>query len=321
MKCRGPITVKPSELHPPYTIPCGQCLHCRIDRRDQFVARALLENLSNPFGQMLTLTFDDAGLDAFYEHGPRYLFRNFRNAVAQRERRMGNPLQFRAVGVTELGGTTGRPHIHALCWNHLNTSYDGTPYKKDLPRPRFQIPQWPHGHVDFLPMSAKSCGYVAKYVTDFNRKRETDKLDVFHVCRPALGREGLALYIAELAKSPTRGWVHNPGFVHQEKTYALDQTMRKEFYRLCRYHGLQVEFPPGLGNYLDNRWRREAKIEETETVDKIMRAELGYEQKQRLFEAAEICHRTKEMARYERAFSISQYRQLKENSYDTQPVL
>ncbi|AXL14864.1 replication initiator protein [Microviridae sp.] len=242
MKCSGPInTSQRSKLGEPITRPCGQCLHCRINIRDYWVARCLLESRVSTIGQFWTLTLSDEGLDTFKERGPVTLKENFVQSLRQVERRAGNGNTIRCFGCLEHGEMLGRPHYHFLVWNHLYSAIESTPYRPGLPRPKFNIPSWPHGHVDCCPLTTKSARYVCKYVTDFERDQIPDAHKVFHVKRPALGSRGLALYVDELSRSPAGKWEQSNFIQLDGKQWALDRTMHQKYLALCRQKGIRIE--------------------------------------------------------------------------------
>ncbi|AXL15616.1 replication initiator protein [Microviridae sp.] len=221
-------------------VPCGQCLHCRLDRRDKWVTRCLLESQSSIIGQFWTLTFSDEGLSTLAQQGARKLYTNFSAALKMREKRAKNPLQPRSFGVLEHGEILGRPHLHLLIWNHTQSLLQSTPVQEGLPRPRFTTELWPHGHVDSMPLNPKSCRYVCKYICKFETNPEEVPIS-FHCRKPALGYNGLELLVRQISKSPTRKWEHPSNIVIDGKEWALDQTMQKHYSRLMRSYRLRYQ--------------------------------------------------------------------------------
>lgn len=306
MICRSPLTLAmtgKNKIVP--IVPCGQCLNCRLDRRDKWVTRCLLESRSAITGQFWTLTFSDHGLTNLSEKGARRLFRNFSRALQLKEQRAANPLKVRCFGILEHGETLGRPHIHLLVWNALNTSLTTTPYKEGLPRPRLHIPQWPHGHVDAMPLNTKSCRYVCKYITKFEVENPQENI-AFHCQRPPLGYHGLASHIESLSRGPTRQWEHSPFIEIDGKKWALDQTMQRHFWRLCLIHGLKHSAIP--------TWRRDQYAKEclqTRLMEKeiepasIDRKRLdNEEQRARIYE---ITRNNKEVRKFQSFVSALQF--------------
>ncbi len=245
MRCQSPIQIPNKSNHTLATssqrglvIPCSQCLHCRLNRRDKWVARAILESHASFIGQFWTLTFSDDGLNTLREKGAKKLVSSFQNALRMSEQRAGNPLRIRSFGCLEYGETYGRPHVHLMIWNHLHNQRQETPYRESLPRLRWNIGIWPHGHVDIQPLNTKSMRYVAKYVTKFEEDTEEEPI-VFHCQRPPLGLGGLERLVRDTSLGPTRQWVQHPTIQLDGRTWALDQTMQKHYLRLLRQHGLK----------------------------------------------------------------------------------
>lgn len=241
MRCSAPLTLSVTKNGLLPKVPCGQCLACRIDRRDKWVTRCLLEFLASGIGQFWTLTFSDEGLSTLQERGARKLYNNWLSALRTKEIRTLGRSSIRSFGVCEHGETLGRPHIHVLLFNHYSSILPQSVYKPGLPRPRFNIAQWPHGHVDCCPMTVSSARYVCKYVTKFDQALSGLKPLVFHPRRPCLGYAGLELHVRNLSRSPIRAWQHSTSIELGGRKWALDQTMRQHFSSLCRQYGLRFD--------------------------------------------------------------------------------
>lgn len=215
------------------TVPCGQCLNCRINKRDQWAARILLERHCSFTGQFWTLTLSDEGLEQFQRKGPKDLFRQFINSLKRSESRAKNPMTIRFFGVLEYGPLTDRPHFHLALYNHVKNHLAATPYLPGLPRPLFNIGPWPHGHIDCQDLNPKSARYLAKYVTKFD---DTDRENMnFPPKRPPLGYGGLVRLAEDISKSPTRGWEITNSIQLDGRTYFLDATMRKHWQKLTSH--------------------------------------------------------------------------------------
>ena len=259
MKCTGPTTLKRTKNGFIPTIPCGQCLNCRLTKRDRLVTRCLLESLSSTIGQFWTLTFSDDGLETLKERGVKKLVKNFLNALRMREVRTFGESRLRYFGVLEFGETTQRPHVHMLMWNHHSSIYPATPYLEGLPRPQIHIEQWPHGHVDVCPLNLKSCRYVCKYVTKFDQQSSESPI-CFRPKSPALGLIGLGLHLEDISRSPRAKWPL-PALIELDgKKWDLDPYMRNKYYQIARNLGLSPErgrvitsLGPACAKYRENR--------------------------------------------------------------------
>lgn len=245
MRCRSPLYLKPTKKRKSVTVPCGQCLHCRIDKRDRLVTAILLEHQAATIGQFWTLTVNDDNLHSFTEpKRVRHIFKMFCKSLRRAERKH-HALQLRFFGVLEYGGLLGRPHIHTLVWNNSYNALPEEPYLPDLPRLRHQTKHWQYGHIDCCPFNLKSARYVAKYVTKFNEMdgEETSPTPLtFYPRKPTLGSTGLHLHMQRIAKGPTKKWLQKPEVIIDGKTWLLSPRLLGEWLALCDHFGLSHEY-------------------------------------------------------------------------------
>lgn len=256
MECRCPLSLPRSSTRRSVVVPCSQCLHCRINRRDYVTTRAYLESQGNMFGQFWTLTLSDEGLATFEEKGPRRLYKTFLNSIRNRELRRGNPIPVRSFGVLEYGSTLGRPHFHVLLWNHINSAMPETPYIETLPRPLYGIGPWPHGHVDICPLNVNSMRYVAKYVTVFDQIEDLPRPIAFHPRKPKLGYYGLVRHLEEISRGPAKRWEQQPIISIDGKDWPLGPEILGDWLWHCKRLGLRTVLDQGKDAY------RLAKLEE-----------------------------------------------------------
>lgn len=188
---------------------------------------------------MLTLTFSEDGITALRRHGAKLLQRNFLAALRASEKAAGNPQTIRCFGALEYGEVTLRPHIHLLAWNLMKWLRDSTPYRPNLPRPRYLIGPWPHGHVDYTTLSPNSCRYVCKYVTKFESSE--DRPTVFRPQRPPLGLLGFRQHMLLISRSPARSRIQKPVIKIDGKNWPLDHRWRAEWLTLCRKYNLKTD--------------------------------------------------------------------------------
>ena len=200
------------------SIPCGQCIACRINKQAFWSSRCYLEHRTASFGQFLTLTYSDEHLPdtEVAESTTRKRMRKFIHALRMRERRASNPMAVRYFGTMEHGDLTDRLHAHLLIWNTFETLFNLTPYKKGLPRPKIHTPLWPWGHIDAMPITMNSIRYVSKYTTkpDFGADEQKASLAAsaprpFVSQRPPLGLTGLKAHVMQLKSSPEGMWLQS----------------------------------------------------------------------------------------------------------------
>lgn len=87
--------------------PCGQCMPCRITRRQEWTLRLLLESYSNAYNYFITLTYDAKNLQS-----PSLQKDHLQKWLKRVRKRLKKPVKYYAVG--EYGGRDGRPHWHIL---------------------------------------------------------------------------------------------------------------------------------------------------------------------------------------------------------------
>lgn len=91
--------------------PCGQCLHCRINKAREWTHRLLLEQMVHPSSCFVTLTYDD-------EHLPddnsvsKVELQKFLKRLRRKTYAGYDFTKIRYFGVGEYGEKTQRPHYH-----------------------------------------------------------------------------------------------------------------------------------------------------------------------------------------------------------------
>ena len=268
MQCTGTIQIKRRDKHGErIVIPCGQCLNCRINKRDQLVGRCLMEHQISTSGQFWTLTFDDlalrkrSGIARGDRGAVRRVWKTFLKELRAYESRMGNPIPPRSFGVCEYGTLWGRPHIHALIWNQSRFLDLAMKYVDGRPLPRIHIGQWPHGHIDIQEINPKSCRYVAKYCTKFEETGQASAPGpiVLYPRKPSLGYYGLVKHAVAQSRSPTAQWEKDDYITLDGKTWALDQHTAKIYRDMC----FKLRMPHKKSNYIKRSENRlEMMIEE-----------------------------------------------------------
>lgn len=117
MLCKNPFTfglhlARKHNLPTGFTVPCGDCVPCRIAYARFWAVRCYFESLEYPLNLFITLTYDDANipLDGRLNTRDVQLFlKRYRKAVY--------PRKIRYFLVGEYGDQTKRPHYHAIIFN------------------------------------------------------------------------------------------------------------------------------------------------------------------------------------------------------------
>lgn len=140
------------------TLPCGQCVGCRLERSRQWAVRCVHESQSHAANCFVTLTYDPASVPAslFYPH--------FQLFMKRLRKRMGR-VRFYMCG--EYGEQFGRPHFHAVLF--------GCDFPDKVLFKRGEVPAWniytsailsslwTDGFASVGQLSFESAAYVARY--------------------------------------------------------------------------------------------------------------------------------------------------------------
>ncbi|AXH74696.1 MAG: replication initiator protein [Microviridae sp.] len=145
----------------PVTVPCGQCLGCRLERSRQWSVRLMHENQMHELSAFVTLTYSDQELP---ESGS--LVKSHFQAFMKRLRKFhGSQIRYFHCG--EYGETTRRPHYHAILYG-IDFA-DKKPHKKTPQGDQLWTSEtldkiWGKGHCLIGQVSQQSAAYVARYI-------------------------------------------------------------------------------------------------------------------------------------------------------------
>jgi hypothetical protein len=168
--------------------PCGQCMHCRINRQRIWAHRMLLEMKSHDKSSFVTLTYDDQHLPEGGTLVPKHL-----TDWLKRFRRRISPDTVRYFAVGEYGDASQRPHYHLALFgaNFLDSGVIRE--------------TWSNGGVhvgDLTPQSASYiCGYILKRRTNDSDEYTRGWLNGRH---PEFSRMSLRPGIGALSLDPIR---------------------------------------------------------------------------------------------------------------------
>lgn len=161
-KGRRPIVFSLSEAYTdlPVKIPCGQCIGCRLEKSRQWAIRCLHEASLYPDNCFLTLTYDENNLPPKGE----VVLRHFQLFMKRLRKQYGNNIRYYHCG--EYGAKLGRPHYHAIIFNHdfkdkvlLTIKNSHSLYtSKALEQ------LWPFGYSSIGDVTFQSAAYVARYI-------------------------------------------------------------------------------------------------------------------------------------------------------------
>lgn len=157
----------------PITIPCGQCIGCRLEHSRRNAVRVALEAKMYTRNSFITLSYAD-------EHLPKHSFLD-KTAPVKFMKRLRKQFgsNIRSYGCAEYGEKFGRPHYHICLLNH---DFDDKIHFFTTPRGDkiYTSPTleklWPFGHCSIGELTFESAAYTARYVT----KKVTGALQELH---------------------------------------------------------------------------------------------------------------------------------------------
>ena len=146
----------------PITVPCGQCIGCRLERSRQWAIRCMHEASLHEKNCFITLTYDD-------DHLPEDRSLNvkeFQDFMKRFRKKVGVPLRYYHCG--EYGDKFGRPHYHACIFGY---DFPDRKYLKKLPsghaifKSEILSKLWKKGYASVGDVTFDSAAYVARYIT------------------------------------------------------------------------------------------------------------------------------------------------------------
>jgi hypothetical protein len=168
-KGKRPIVFSSSRgfLDMPVTIPCGQCIGCRLERSRQWAMRCLHEASLYDQNCFITLTYNP-------EHLPsdRSLhMEDFQKFMKRLRRKFGNGIRFFHCG--EYGSKNNRPHYHALLFNfdfpdrnHIETRLGNKYYTSEILNELWTDEKGESIGFSLIgDVTFQSAAYVARYIT------------------------------------------------------------------------------------------------------------------------------------------------------------
>lgn len=161
-------------------VPCGQCMHCRVAKAQEWATRCLHESFLYEHNFFVTLTMDSKLLhfDEYLDlrsHEVKYcssldphLLTKFLKDVREYYRMHYNHIGIRFFACGEYGDLDDLPHFHILFFNlppcdDFRSFYDKDHflhYKSDEELSSF----WSHGFIDIQPVCFENICYTTRYV-------------------------------------------------------------------------------------------------------------------------------------------------------------
>lgn len=216
MKCKKPYQKGVASL------PCGQCMPCRIDRRRTWVARMILERAEHQHACFLTLTYNDESLPQDLCVDKEELQRFFK-----RLRKEIHPRTIRYFACGEYGDQNQRPHYHAIVFGI-------SPTERDLVKKVWQKGFFMLGSAE--PATMTYCaGYVTKKMTKKGDPRLEGRKPEFALMsrNPGLGMKYVdvltEVYLTDRGQVALQmnGWIAGD-LILDGKRYKLAKSMKEK---------------------------------------------------------------------------------------------
>ncbi len=144
------------------SLPCGQCVGCRLERSRQWAMRCMHEAQLHENNCFITLTYDDTHLPSdkslHYDDFQKFIKR-FRKSIGVAK------IRYYMAG--EYGENFGRPHFHACIFGydfHDKKLWKRTPSGSYIYRSEHLETLWPFGYSSIGDVNFESAAYVARYI-------------------------------------------------------------------------------------------------------------------------------------------------------------
>lgn len=144
------------------TLPCGQCIGCRLERSRQWAIRCVHESQLHDSSSFVTLTYSvefvppDGSLD----------YRHFQLFMKRLRKHFGTRVRFYMCG--EYGDDFGRPHFHAClfgCFFSDRVLFKELDSGSKIYTSKSLESLWPYGFSSVGDVTFESAAYVARYCT------------------------------------------------------------------------------------------------------------------------------------------------------------
>lgn len=140
-------------------LPCGQCIGCRLERSRQWAMRCEHEAQLYDQNAFITCTYDEKHLP---ERG-QLVYPHWQGFMRRLRKRTGKKIRFYMAG--EYGETNGRPHYHAIIFNH---DWPDKQPVTQLPDNKYYTSKilnetWGKGNCIIGDCTFESAAYVARY--------------------------------------------------------------------------------------------------------------------------------------------------------------
>lgn len=218
------------------TVPCGQCIGCRLERSRQWAVRMMHEASLHTDNCFVTLTYSPQYLPPYGS-----LVKSDFQKFMKRLRKEIAPSRVRFFHAGEYGEALGRPHYHACLFgfNFSDRVQFSTRRGHAVFRSALLERVWPYGLSEVGSLTFESAAYVARYVTKKVTGRAAE--DHYSVVDPVTGEVvQLEAEYATMSRRPGigAGWFDR----YRDEVYPSDEViMRGRSMRPPRAYDVRLE--------------------------------------------------------------------------------
>jgi len=214
------------------SIPCGQCVGCRLEKSRRWAIRCMHEASLHKKNSFITLTYSPQNLPP----NGSLVLSHFQDFMKRLRKKYGSGIRFFHCG--EYGEKNSRPHYHALLFGfdfpdkffHRKTKLGHTIW-----RSHSLEKLWTFGHSEIGAVTFESAAYCARYITKkiTNKKAHTDKNGQYW---PAAAEhyDGKKPEYTTMSRRPglAHGWFEK----HSSDVYPSDEVVivRKDKFTVCK---------------------------------------------------------------------------------------
>lgn len=153
------FNIREAYIDLPRTVPCGQCVGCRLERSRQWAIRCHHEASLHKENCFITLTYNEQNVPDDYSLSVRV----FQLFMKRLRKKYPHKIRFYACG--EYGDRLGRPHYHACLFGHQFPDLKLWKRGRDpLYRSGELEELWPYGYSSIGQVTFNSAAYVARYI-------------------------------------------------------------------------------------------------------------------------------------------------------------
>lgn len=246
--------------------PCGQCMHCRINKSREWKHRIMLESMSHLENSFVTLTYDDEHVPGDNSVSPKEI-----TLFLKRLRKALHPERFRYFIVGEYGETSYRPHYHACLFGVCD--FDTIDKA------------WGKGFIQIGELNPRSagycCGYILKGMTSKKDERLKEKKlsPEFMRCSKmtpgGLGIETLKQIAEKLKKAEYGKDIAIRTVRHGKKEYPLGKYLTNKLIEFAELNPetYECDFYDHVQDYFDRHLDKDYSFKEGLISDDIVKME------------------------------------------------